>query len=126
SVAGRAKEKLWIEVGGEYRELPYYVFLAALHHCLELAEHQVVQTGRNRFVIRVAPQPGKVVSPPRVKQLVYQSVTAEGLASSLDIEVEVAAEIRPDSQTGKRTRVQNLVGSPPGKRPPQTMPVHAG
>jgi phenylacetate-coenzyme A ligase PaaK-like adenylate-forming protein len=112
SIAGRTKEKLWIEVEGEYRELSYYVFLAALHHCLELAEHQVVQTGRNCFVIRVAPQPGKVVSPQRVKQLIYQSVTAEGLAGILEVKVEVVADIRPDSRTGKRTRVLSLVGPP--------------
>ncbi|HMF12116.1 MAG TPA: hypothetical protein VKE94_07410, partial [Gemmataceae bacterium] len=126
SIAGRTKEKLWIEVEGEYRELPYYVFLAALHHCLELAEHQVVQDGRNHFVIRVAPQPGRGVSPQRVKQLVYQSVTAEGLAGVLEVEVQVVAEIRPDSRTGKRARVQSLVGPPPDQRAHQAVPMHAG
>ena len=53
SVAGRTKERLWIEVNGSQREIPYYLFLAGLHHYLDLAEHQVVQTGRNRFVRNV-------------------------------------------------------------------------
>ena len=112
SVAGRTKERLWLEEDGRCRELPYYVFLAALHHCLEMAEHQVLQTGRNKFEVHVTPLPGKTVSPERIKQLVFQSVTAEGLASQLDVEVKVVKEIAPDPRSGKLPRVQNLTQSP--------------
>jgi phenylacetate-coenzyme A ligase PaaK-like adenylate-forming protein len=112
SVAGRTKERLWIEEDGECRELPYYVFLAALHHCLEVAEHQVLQTGSNHFVVRVAPIPGKTVSSRRIKQLVYQSVTAEGLAGHFDLDVEIVNQIALDPRSGKLPRVRNLVGPP--------------
>jgi phenylacetate-coenzyme A ligase PaaK-like adenylate-forming protein len=104
AVAGRTKERFWIEVGGKVREIPYYLFLAGLHHCTELSEHQVVQTGRNHFVVRVAPQPGKTVSPQRVRALVYQSVAVEGLAQALDFDVEVVPDIPRDPGSGKLKR----------------------
>jgi phenylacetate-coenzyme A ligase PaaK-like adenylate-forming protein len=105
AVAGRAKERFWIEANGQVREIPYYLFLAALHHCHELAEHQVAQTGRNRFVVRVAPQPGKAVSPQEVRTLVHQSVAAEGLAHLVDFDVEIVPEIARDPGSGKLPRV---------------------
>jgi phenylacetate-CoA ligase len=114
SVAGRTKERLWIYARGAYREIPYYLFLAGLHHYLDLAEHQVVQTGRNRFVVRVAPLPGKTLSAERVRKLVYDSVRAEGLAGLVEIGAEIVDEIQPDPGSGKRHRVKNLVGPPPG------------
>jgi phenylacetate-coenzyme A ligase PaaK-like adenylate-forming protein len=105
AVAGRTKERFWVEAGGKAREIPYYLFLAALHHCNELAEHQVAQTGPNRFVVRVAPQRGKAVSPQRVRALVHQSVAVEGLARLLEFDVEVVPEIPRDPGSGKLKRV---------------------
>jgi phenylacetate-coenzyme A ligase PaaK-like adenylate-forming protein len=113
SVGGRTKERLWVQEGDSYREIPYYLFLAGLHHYLDMAEHQVVQTGRNRFVVRVAPLPGKTLSAERVRRLVHDSVAAEGLAELVNIGVEIVDEIKPDPGSGKRNRVQNLVGPPP-------------
>jgi phenylacetate-CoA ligase len=112
-VTGRTKERLWIEHDGQYRELPYYLFLAGLHGCTDLAEHQVLQTGHNGFTIRVAPQPGKTVAPEVVRRLVYQSVAVEGLADALEVRIEIVPEIKPDPRSGKRSRVKNLVGPPP-------------
>jgi len=114
SVAGRTEERFWVKVKGAYREIPYFLFLAALHHCMDLAEHQVLQTGRNHFVVRAAPQPGKVLSAERLDQLVRQSVEAEGLADLLEWEIEIVPEILPDPHSGKIQRVKNLVGPPPG------------
>jgi phenylacetate-CoA ligase len=113
SVAGRTKERFWVNVAGRNRELPYYLFLAGLHHCTELAEHQVLQTGVNRFLVRVAPQPGRSLSPERVRQVVHRSVQAEGLADLLDIDVEVVDRILPEPGSGKMKRACNLVGSSP-------------
>jgi phenylacetate-coenzyme A ligase PaaK-like adenylate-forming protein len=112
SVGGRTKDRLWLQYKGEIREIPAYLFLAGLHHYLDLAEHQVVQTGRNRFTVRVAPLPGKTLSPERVYKLVCDSVRTEGLLDLLDIDVEVVDEIKPDPGSGKRNCVQNLVGAP--------------
>ena len=112
AVGGRTKERFWIEAGGGRREIPYYLFLAGLHHCTDLAEHQVLQTGRNRFVVRVAPQAGKAVSAGRVGELVRQSVAVEGLADLLRVDVEVVAELPRDPKSGKMVRARNLVGPP--------------
>jgi phenylacetate-CoA ligase len=115
SVSGRTKERFWLLIHGEYRELPCYVFLAAMHHCLEIADHEVVQTGFNHFVVRVAPLPGRTVAPRRVAQLVQQSVDAEGLAGLLDFKVEVVPKLKADPVSGKRQRVRNQIGPPPGR-----------
>jgi phenylacetate-coenzyme A ligase PaaK-like adenylate-forming protein len=125
SVGGRTKERFWVDAGGACREVPYYLFLAALHHCTELAEHQVLQTGRNQFVVRVAPQPGKSVSAERVRQLVRQSVEAEGLGGLLEVGVEVVDEIPRDPRSGKMARALNLFGPPgavPRGHPPGAIP----
>jgi phenylacetate-coenzyme A ligase PaaK-like adenylate-forming protein len=112
SVVGRDKDKFWIEVNGKCRELPYYIFLAALHHCLDIAEHQVLQTGLNTFVLRAAPQAGKVLSAEGLRQLVLQSVQAEGLADTIKFDVELVPQI-PRGPSGKVARVKNVFGPPP-------------
>jgi phenylacetate-coenzyme A ligase PaaK-like adenylate-forming protein len=116
SVAGRDKDRLWIEVKGKSRELPYYVFLAALHHDLDIAEHQILQTGLNTFVVRAAPQAGKVLSAERLRHLVLESVQAEGLADIVRFNVEIVPQI-PRGPSGKVARARNLFGRPPGSLP---------
>jgi phenylacetate-CoA ligase len=115
SVAGRTKERFWAEIDGRVRELPYYLFLAGLHHYLDLAEHQVVQTGWNRFTVRVAPVRNKTLSADRVRNLVADSLRAEGLLDVIDFSVEILDTIAPDAQTGKIRRAVNLFGSPPSE-----------
>lgn len=113
SVAGRTKERFWVRVDDGYRELPYFLFLAALHHCVDLAEHQVVQVDFNHFLIRVAPQAGRTVSAERVRALVHQSVSAEGLDDVVQYDIEVVPRLLPDPVSGKMHRAVNRVGPPP-------------
>src|SRR5262249_41583225 len=112
SVAGRASERFWLDLGKGKREIPYYLFLAALHHCTELAEHQVLQTGPHHFVVRVVPQPGKAISAEKIRQLVHESIQAEGLANHVEVGIEVVDLIPRDPRTGKVTRARNLVPVP--------------
>jgi phenylacetate-coenzyme A ligase PaaK-like adenylate-forming protein len=112
SVGGRTKERFWLETGTGKREIPYYLFLAALHHCTELAEHQVLQTGPRHFVVRVAPQPGQRVSAEQVRRYVRQSVESEGLAHLVEVDVEIVSHIPRDPRTGKVARARNLVTNP--------------
>lgn len=112
SIEGRAKDKFWIVERGVPRELAYYVFLAALHHYLDIAEHQVVQTGVNKFVLRAVAQPGRTLSVARLRELVHQSVAIEGLEKVLDIDVEVVPQIER-GPSGKVTRAVNLFGPMP-------------
>ncbi|HMF19123.1 MAG TPA: hypothetical protein VKE98_18075 [Gemmataceae bacterium] len=121
SIDGRTKERFWIAVNGSYRELQYYLFLAALHNYLDMAEHQVLQTGTNRFVVRAAPLPGKVLSAERIAQLVRSSVCAEGLEDVVKVDIEVVDAIPRDPQTGKIHRARNLVGPPPAGPLPEVV-----
>lgn len=105
-IGGRTKDLLWIEDGGTRREVPYYVFLAPLHHVMELAEHQIVQTGPRQFVIRVVPLRGKQLSVDRIRKLVMEHVQEEGLESEITFDIEVVPAI-PLGPSGKVSRVKN-------------------
>lgn len=114
AVDGRAKDQFWVEVNGEIRDLPYYVFLLTLHTETNLAEHQFLQTGLNTFVLRAAPLPGKTLSVDRLRQLIQQSVTSEGLADVIHFDIEVVDRILPED-SGKIRRAKNVFGPPPAR-----------
>ena len=112
AIEGRSKDKLWVEIEGRYKELPYYLFLAALHNDLDIAEHQVVQIGKNEFTVFVAAQPGKLLSQERIRRLVQQSVDVEGMSNIVRFKVQIADHI-VRGPSGKAERVRNMVGPPP-------------
>ncbi|MBA2125536.1 AMP-dependent synthetase [Hyphomicrobium methylovorum] len=124
SVAGRAKDQLWIEMDGRVRDLPIYVFLAALDGDPNIGEHQVLQTGLNAFRLCAAPQPGKTLSAEHIKSLVQDSLQAEGLGGVIDLEIEIVDRILPDN-AGKVRRAKNLFGPPPSEIPPNAERVIA-
>jgi phenylacetate-CoA ligase len=111
SIEGRSKDRLWIEREGRYEELPYYLFLAALHNELDMAEHQIVQTGVNAYTLRAMPLPGRSLSPDRLRRLVFQSVESEGLEKYIHLDIEIVKEIER-GPTGKAIRVKNVFGPP--------------
>lgn len=106
SISGRSKDLLWIETGGEKREMPYYVFLVGLHHMREMAEHQIVQTGPRDFLIRTVPQKGLTIDPKAVRQRVQDALNDEGLGDVVNFDVEVLTEL-PRGPSGKIMRVKN-------------------
>jgi phenylacetate-CoA ligase len=113
-VTGRSEDRFWIEQRGSYREIPYFLFLSALDRSVGLAEHQVVQTDRNEFTIRIAPLPGRSIAVEQIDRFIREGVAAEDLADTLKWNVEVVPEIKPDPQSGKIQRVKSLVGPPEG------------
>lgn len=117
SVGGRAKDQLWIEVNGQSRDLPIYVFLAALDNETNLAEHQILQTGVNTFVLRAAAQAGKELSAERLRAYVHQSLASEGIADIIKLDVELVDRILPD-KSGKVSRAKNLYGQASGAGQP--------
>jgi phenylacetate-coenzyme A ligase PaaK-like adenylate-forming protein len=117
SVGGRAKDQLWVEINGRSRDLPIYVFLAALDNETDLAEHQILQTGVNTFVLRAAAQSGKQLSPERLHNYIKQSLASEGLGGVINLEIELVDRILPD-KAGKVSRAKNLIG-PPSDQPPE-------
>jgi phenylacetate-CoA ligase len=112
SVGGRAKDQLWVQIDGRSRDLPIYVFLAALDNETNLAEHQILQTGVNTFVLRAVAQPGKQLSAEGLRKYVNESLTAEGLGGVINLEIELVDRILPD-KAGKVSRAKNLFGPPP-------------
>lgn len=105
-ISGRTKDQLWIEDGGTRREVPYYVFLIPLHHVLDLAEHQIVQAGPRKFIVRVVPLRGKSLSADKIRDLMMEHIREEGLESKIDVEIEIVPDI-PRGPSGKIARVKN-------------------
>lgn len=116
SIEGRAKDKLWIMEQAGARDLPYYLFLAALHNELNMGEHQIVQTGVNKFLLRATPLPGRRLSTDRLRHLVFQSVASEGLEKAIHLDIEIVDEIER-GPSGKAIRVKNAFGPPPQLAP---------
>ena len=112
SIDGRSKDTLWIEREGRYQELPYYLFLAALHNELDMAEHQITQNGVNRYTLKAMPLPGRSLSPSRLRRLVFQSVKSEGLEKYINLKIEIVDQIER-GPSGKAIRVKNTFGPPP-------------
>jgi phenylacetate-coenzyme A ligase PaaK-like adenylate-forming protein len=114
SVQGRTKDGFWIEIDGRYRDFPYYIFLAGITPNLDIAEHQVLQTGVNNFVVRLMPQPGKTLDAERTRRLVEDAVEIEGLSGVIKVEVQIVDHI-DRGPSGKAERVRNLFGPPPAE-----------
>ncbi|MGE0022917.1 MAG: phenylacetate--CoA ligase family protein [Hyphomicrobium sp.] len=105
-ITGRSKDKLWFEDGGERREVPYYVFLVPLHHVLDLAEHQIVQTGPRNFLVRLVPLKGKRIDVARVREMMLESIRLEGLEAAIVVTIEAVPDL-PRGPSGKVARVKN-------------------
>lgn len=113
SVTGRAQDKLWVQVDGGYRDLTLFPFRVGLQKCFEVGEYQIVQTGHNRYVLRVVPLAGQTIDIERVRAQVMAPMVLEGLADAIDVRVQIVDKIRPDPRSGKLKRVQNMMGPPP-------------
>ncbi len=112
SITGRTKDGFWVDIDGRQQELPYYLFLAGISHDLDIAEHQVLQTGVNTFVVKVAPQAGKTLSAEKVTRLVRNAVEREGMGSVIKLDIQIVDNI-DRGPSGKAERVRNLFGPPP-------------
>ena len=110
SVEGRTKDQLWIEAGGK-RHNPYFLFQAALQYETSLAEHQILQVGVNRFILRAVPLPGRHLSSDQLRKYVDQTFAAEDLAEVINLEIEIVDRILPE-KTGKVRRARNLYEPP--------------
>jgi phenylacetate-CoA ligase len=111
-IEGRSEDTLWIEREGRYQDLPHYLFLAALHNEPDMAEHQIVQKGVNRYTLRAMPLTGRSLSPDRLRRLVFQSAESEGLEKYINLDIEIVDQIER-GPSGKAIRVKNTFGPPP-------------
>jgi phenylacetate-coenzyme A ligase PaaK-like adenylate-forming protein len=113
AINGRTADQFWVQAGGRYREVSPYLFRKAIHHVLEMAEFQVVQTERNRFVVKAVPMPGAALAPERLRRPLLEALAAEGLAGVVHVEAQVVDQIEADRRSGKKRRMRSLVGPPP-------------
>jgi phenylacetate-coenzyme A ligase PaaK-like adenylate-forming protein len=113
SVTGRAQDQLWVEANGDYREMSLFPFRVGLQQCFEVAEYQIVQTGHNRYLLRVVPLSGQRIDPERVRAQIQTPLAMEHLADLVDLQVQIVDAIKHDPRSGKLKRVQNLIGPPP-------------
>jgi phenylacetate-coenzyme A ligase PaaK-like adenylate-forming protein len=114
SIQGRTKDKFYVRVDGEYKELLPFIFVEVLNYCLELGEYQVMQTERNRFLLRGAPVAGKTLSVERLRSLIENKLQKEGMGGWIELDVEIVDAIKPDPRSGKMKRMQSRVGPPAG------------
>jgi phenylacetate-CoA ligase len=122
-ISGRSKDKLFIETeDGQRRELPYYLILTGLHHVLEMAEHQIVQTGPRHFLIRAVPVAGQKLDVERIRSVVMEQVVSEGLDRLIDIEIAVVSEL-PRGPSGKISRALNEYAKKSDPRPLDIKPA---
>jgi phenylacetate-coenzyme A ligase PaaK-like adenylate-forming protein len=112
SVEGRMKDQLWMVARGKTHN-PYYLFQAAMQYETNLAEHQILQTGFNTFVLRAAPQYGRPLSSAQLRKYVHQTFAAEDLAEAINLNIEIVDRILPE-ESGKVRRARNLFAAPPG------------
>jgi phenylacetate-coenzyme A ligase PaaK-like adenylate-forming protein len=117
SVTGRAQDQLWVEVNGKHQELSLFSFRVGLQKCFEVAEYQIVQTGHNRYLLRVVPLGGQSIDVDRIRAQIQTPLAMEHLAGIVDLQVQAVDAIKPDPRSGKLKRVQNLVGPAPTKLP---------
>ncbi len=112
AIEGRTQDRFWIQVNGEYREVTPFAFRGGLDLCIEVGEFEILQTERNRFLIRAAPLPGKSLSAERIKSLVEQGLAEQGVGNAVDLDVEIVPEIMPDPRSGKKKKMKSLIGPP--------------
>src|SRR5262249_16657051 len=85
-VDGRTDELLWIQDGVGFRKLHPYVFVDVLDEFPAVGWYQVIQTERNRFLLRAAPAPDRQISLPELAHVVDRGLSHFGLASLIHVD----------------------------------------
>ena len=111
-VEGRTDELLWIRDGNQFRQLHPYVFVDVLDQYPAVGWYQVIQTERNRFLLRAAPAPGRQISVPDLEHVIHQGLEHFGLANLVHADIEIAPDLIPNPQSGKLKRITSHIGPP--------------
>jgi phenylacetate-coenzyme A ligase PaaK-like adenylate-forming protein len=113
-VEGRTDELVWIQEGDGFRQLHPYVFVDVLDQYPAVGWYQVIQTDRNRFLLRAASAPGRQISVPELQRVIDDGLHHFGLANRIDVDIEIAPDLVPNPQSGKLKRITSRIGPPPG------------
>jgi phenylacetate-coenzyme A ligase PaaK-like adenylate-forming protein len=111
-VEGRTDEVVWVRDGDRFRQVHPYVFIDVLDEYAPLGWYQLVQQGRNRFLLRAVPAPHRHLSAEELRQVLQRGLRRFGLADLLEFEVEITDRLTPDPKSGKLKRITSRVGPP--------------
>lgn len=111
-VEGRTDEVLWIRVGDRYKLLHPYVLVDFLDEYPPVGWYQIIQTERNRFLLRAQPAPKRTVSPEELRQVIERGLKHYHLDGLLQFDIEITDQVAPDPRSGKLRRITSRVGPP--------------
>jgi phenylacetate-coenzyme A ligase PaaK-like adenylate-forming protein len=112
-VEGRTDELLWIHDADGFRQLHPYVFVDVLDQYPEVGWYQVLQTERNRFLLRASPAPGRQISVPELKGVIDEGLRHFGFIDLIQVDIEIAPDLAPNPESGKLKRITSRIGPPP-------------
>jgi phenylacetate-coenzyme A ligase PaaK-like adenylate-forming protein len=111
-VEGRTDEVVWVRDGGGLRPVHPYVFIDVLDEYPPLGWYQVVQTERNRFLLRAVPAPQRQLSAEELRGVLARGLRRFGLDGVVQFDVEVTDGIAPDPKSGKLKRITSRLAPP--------------
>lgn len=111
-ISGRSNDRLWYRRGDHYQELAMFLFKKIAAGSPDVAEFQVHQTERNRFVLRVEPKPDSYFQTEALMQVAARELAYEQLTDIINVDIDVVDHIQADPRTGKLRRVISQVGIP--------------
>lgn len=119
-IAGRSNDRLWYRRGKHYQEVAMYLFKKIAAGSPAVAEFQIHQPERNRFILKVELRPGMYLEASEVIKVAERELAYEQLTDIIRVDIEVVDEIGPDPRTGKLRRVISQVGVPDDLDAPPT------
>jgi phenylacetate-coenzyme A ligase PaaK-like adenylate-forming protein len=112
NVEGRTDEVVWVRDGDRFRQVHPYVFIDVLDEYAPLGWYQLVQQGRNHFLLRAVPAPHRHLSREELHRVLERGLRRFGLTGLLDVDVEITERLTPDPKSGKLKRITSQVGPP--------------
>ena len=111
-VEGRTDEVVWIEDDGKFRQIHPYVFVDVLDEFPAVGWYQIVQTERNRFILRAVAAPGRHLTVDEVRQVMERGLRRFGLADKIIMDVELSSDVAPNPKSGKLKRISSQIAPP--------------
>ncbi|MFO0815590.1 MAG: hypothetical protein U0796_20430 [Gemmatales bacterium] len=116
SIAGRSNDQFWVvNAKGETLEMSNFVFKDAFLLLFDIAEFQVIQTGKNQFTLLAEVIPGSTMTTERIQHAVDEVLLQEGVNVKLDCNIQIVPKIPHDAKSGKLRRFINKAGAPDEK-----------
>lgn len=124
-VEGRTDEVIWIRVGNQYKLLHPYVLVDFLDEYPPVGWYQIIQTERNRFLLRVQPAPKRTLSMEELRQVIDRGLKHFQLDGLLQFDIEITDQVMPDPRSGKLRRITSRIGPPSDLSPEERLLLQA-